>query len=328
MFVYLSILSLISDLRVASIVNRLCFGYLTESVILSTLADFFNRDTHHARIHSLTIPQTSTEALYLDDASLVTTTTTILSYQPVSALPDPEKSLAKNIPPEDYALTTRHTVFYPQGGGQPSDTGVIVVAGSENPAATFEVRLVRKTLDGTILHFGRFATTPTFPLAVEVGSLVTQTIDAVKRNYHSRLHTAGHIIGLAMRLLVPELGERRKVKANHAPREACMEFEGLLYNEHKPLIEGKVNELVQQALPVHISWWAESEIQEKELNMVEGLQLGADGRVRIAEIADLDANPCGGTHVAHTGLTGYISIRKISRQKGVTKLSYEVPVQM
>ncbi|RAL12358.1 ThrRS/AlaRS common domain-containing protein, partial [Aspergillus homomorphus CBS 101889] len=274
-------------------------------------------------------PQTSTEALYLDDATLVTTTTTVLSYQPISALSDQDRSLAKNIPPEDYALTTRQTVFYPQGGGQPSDTGVILVADntSTDHPSTFEVHLVRKTADGSILHFGHFIP-PATALPLTIGQSVTQTIDAVKRNYHSRLHTAGHIIGLAMRLLAPQLGERKKVKANHAPREACMEFEGLLYNEHKPLIEGKVNELVQRALPVTIAWWEESEIQKAELNMVEGLQLGGDGRVRIAEIADLDANPCGGTHVAHTGLTGYITIRKISRQKGVTKLSYEVPVEI
>ncbi|KAL4888723.1 ThrRS/AlaRS common domain-containing protein [Aspergillus ambiguus] len=270
-----------------------------------------------------------TEALYLDNASLQKLTTVVVSCQPIFRLGEQERSLAKNITPEKSAIVTKQTVFYPQGGGQPSDTGIIALGdGAEsNQEDSFHVALVRKTLEGNILHFGTF-TSPAAEQFFIQGQVVCQSIDSTKRNYHSRLHTAGHIIGLAMRLLVPELGERKKVKANHSPGEACMEFEGLLYNEHKPLIEAKVNELVQKELPVRISWWDENKVQKTSLNMVEGLQLGGNGNVRIAEIGDIDANPCGGTHVAHTGLTGYITIRKISRQKGISRVSYEVPVQL
>ncbi|KAL2871532.1 putative MFS drug efflux pump [Aspergillus lucknowensis] len=286
-----------------------------------------------------------TEALYLDNAALHTTTTQLISCQPVSNLDDDSKRLAKNIAPEDFALITRQTVFYAQGGGQPSDTGVITAspqngsAGGDADAdavSKFEVLLVRKTVDGTIFHFGRFlapglgsipAQPPSFAAP---GQTLSLSIDRSKRNYHSRLHTAGHIIGLAMRLLSPVLGDRKKVKANHAPGEACMEFEGLLYNEHKPAIQEKVDELARQQLPVRISWWEEAEIEARmdELDMVEGRQVGGMGRIRIAEIGDIDANPCGGTHVDHTGLTGPITIRKIGRQKGISRISYEVPVDL
>ncbi|KAL4904689.1 Threonyl/alanyl tRNA synthetase [Aspergillus multicolor] len=133
-----------------------------------------------------------------------------------------------------------------------------------------------------------------------------------------------------MRLLAPELGDRKKVKANHFPGEACMEFEGLLYNEHKPLIQAKVDELVDSDLEVRISWWGEEEVERRkdELDMAEGREVGGLGKVRIAEIGELDANPCGGTHVASTKATGRITIRKISRQKGVSRVSYEVPVSL
>ncbi|KAE8375570.1 Threonyl/alanyl tRNA synthetase [Aspergillus bertholletiae] len=264
-----------------------------------------------------------TQLLYLDNACLRECTTAVISCQPISQLPENEQSLAKTLTPDSFALTTRDTVFYPQGGGQSSDTGVMTLADTSN-GSTFKVLLVRKTLDGTVLHLGEFTDRPCFA----GGQLVAQAIDGAKRDYHSRLHTAGHIIGLAMRLLAPVLGERKKVKANHAPGQACMEFEGLLYSEHKSIIEDKVNELVTMKLPVTTEWWDEDRIQNADLNMVEGLQLGGNGQARIALIGDLDANPCGGTHVEHTGLTGLISIRKISRQKGVSKLSYEVPVSM
>ncbi|KAF7592118.1 hypothetical protein BBP40_000666 [Aspergillus hancockii] len=268
-----------------------------------------------------------TELLYLNDASLRQLSTTVLSCRPVSQLPEHEQSLAKPLPAESLAITTRQTVFYPQGGGQPSDTGLITLVDSSDAdkASIFKVLLVRKTLNGTVLHLGEF-TAGDGQLSFADGQLVSQSIDSARRDYHSRLHTAGHIIGLAMRLLAPVIGERKKVKANHAPGQACMEFEGLLYNELKPVIEEKLNELIEMKLPVTTSWWEESRVQKASLNMVEGLQLGKNGLVRIAEIGDIDANPCGGTHVAHTGLTGAITIRKIARQKGVSKLSYEVPV--
>ncbi|OJJ04934.1 hypothetical protein ASPVEDRAFT_822685 [Aspergillus versicolor CBS 583.65] len=275
-----------------------------------------------------------TEALYLDDASLHTSNTQITSYRPLSGLSDDEKLLAKKIPLEEtFAIITKQTVFYPQGGGQASDIGKITPENSENQDSDgsflFEVLLVRKTSDGSILHFGRFSPPSTsVPSGIAIDQPVSIQIDRVKRNYHSRLHTAGHIIGLAMRLLQPILGDRRKVKANHFPGEACMEFEGLLYNEHKPVIQAKVDELVREQLPVRISWWDDDEVERRkdELDMVEGREVGGMGRVRIAEIGDVDANPCGGTHVESTGLTGEITIRKISRQKGISKVSYEVPV--
>ncbi|RDW72619.1 uncharacterized protein DSM5745_07791 [Aspergillus mulundensis] len=278
--------------------------------------------------------------------------TQVISYTPLSGLSDEAKHLAKNVPEDQngeiFAITTQKTVFYPQGGGQPSDTGLIALrtsaaskpglnAEGDGEGNAFQVLLVRKTPDGEILHFGRFPTTGTSSthtltqqpaLQLAADQPVTLRIDAQKRDYHSRLHTAGHILGLAMRLLAPELGERKKVKANHFPGEACMEFEGLLYNEHKALIQAKVDELVGLDLAVKISWWGEEEVERRkdELDMVEGREVGGMGKVRIAEIGELDANPCGGTHVASTKETGRITIRKISRQKGVSRVSYEVPV--
>ncbi|KAJ5174472.1 uncharacterized protein N7482_000349 [Penicillium canariense] len=251
-----------------------------------------------------------TDALYLHDASLQTLTTEIVSYQPVSSLPENERSLIKAADPEVSAITMRQTILYPQGGGQPSDTGSIALVDKE-PA--FTVSLVRKTEDGRILHFGKSAG-GIIPF-VE-GQSVIQRVDGAKRNYHSRLHTGGHVVGLAMQLLFPEM---KKVKANHFPKEACMEYEGLLYNEQNPLIQAKVDELVQQDLPILISWVEDG-------SDLEGRGALRDGPIRVASIGGLDQNPCGGTHVLTTSLVGPITIRKISRQKGISRVSYEVPV--
>jgi Ser-tRNA(Ala) deacylase AlaX len=203
----------------------------------------------------------------------------------------------------------RQTVLYPRGGGQPSDTGTLAL---EDQEPTFTVLLVRKTQDGRILHFGKPANTDT--IFVE-GQRVIQNVDGDRRDYHSRLHTGGHIVGLAMELLFPDM---KKVKANHAPGEACMEYEGLLYNEQKPLIQAKVDELVKQDLPILISWVEDG-------SDLEGRGKNREGPIRVASIGGLDQNPCGGTHVDRTSLAGPITIRKVSRQKGISRVSYEVP---
>ncbi|KAJ5386683.1 hypothetical protein N7509_009224 [Penicillium cosmopolitanum] len=186
-----------------------------------------------------------TEALYLHDASLRTLTTEVISCQSISSLSENEKCLAKSLSPEYSAIVMRQTILYPRGGGQPSDTGTLAL---EDQEPTFTVLLVRKTQDGRILHFGKPDNTDT--IFVE-GQRVIQNVDGDRRDYHSRLHTGGHIVGLAMELLFPDM---KKVKANHAPGEACMEYEGLLYNEQKLLIQAKVDELVKQDLPILISW--------------------------------------------------------------------------
>ncbi|KAJ5236596.1 hypothetical protein N7489_006687 [Penicillium chrysogenum] len=239
-----------------------------------------------------------TEAVYLDDATLRTLTTEVLSFQSITSLSEEEKGLAKNVPAEDNAITMRQTIFYAQGGGQPSDTGAI---GPVDQDPTFEVSAVHVTS------------------SFVVGQSVVQKVDDSKRNYHSRLHTAGHIVGLAMQLLMPE---KKKVKANHFPREASMEYEGLLYNEHKPVIQEKVDELVRLDLPILISWLQGG----ARVGDGEGAEEGRshDGRTRIASIGGLDHNPCGGTHVARTSLVGSVVIRKISRQKGISRVSYDV----
>ncbi|KAJ5760841.1 hypothetical protein N7520_007997 [Penicillium odoratum] len=203
----------------------------------------------------------------------------------------------------------RQTILYPQGGGQLSDTGTIAV---ENQEPSFTVSLVRKTPDGTIIHFGKPSNGD--PSAFVKGQTVVQTVDGAKRDYHSRLHTAGHIIGVAMEILMPHMKE---IKANHTPKEAGMEYEGLLYNEHKPVIQAKIDELVQQDLPVTISWMDAGTV-------VDDRAKPGDGPVRIVSIGGLDQSPCGGTHVQRTGLVGSISIRKITRKSGISRISYEV----
>jgi len=119
------------------------------------------------------------------------------------------------------------------------------------PSPTFEVSAVRGTPQGVIYHLGYFS--PAGARVPEVNERVGQEIDGVKRDLHSRLHTAGHVLGLAVRLLSASIPGISESKASHALGAAFVEFRGLIDEKHKDVIQAKVDELVRQALPIRIN---------------------------------------------------------------------------
>lgn len=272
----------------------------------------------HSTMAGPTLPSTKTEPLYQKDGHLYSHTSPISSIQPLSSLPQEAQSLFKPPPEgEPYILTTPSTIFHAQGGGQPSDTGTITA-----DDATFHVHQVRK-IDPAILHMGTFASPSLFEAKGEQG---TQTIDQEKRILHSRIHTAGHVIGLAAAALKAEGAIDSSVvdgKASHYPGAAFVEFIGLIPGDRKAAIQAKTDELVAQDLPVKIHFWDEERARRECTGVLESFKQDDDG-VRVVEIGDAGSYPCGGTHVKTTKGCGRIVIRNIKRQKGITKVSYEV----
>ena len=101
-----------------------------------------------------TIP---TKAVYQHDETLRTHGTHVVAIGHASGLNDEERMLFKSAYPTDdshfHVVVTAETIFYAQGGGQPSDTGIMTSASS---GSLFHVDTVRSAPDGRILHLGRF----------------------------------------------------------------------------------------------------------------------------------------------------------------------------
>ncbi|KAF2855185.1 alanyl-tRNA synthetase-like protein [Plenodomus tracheiphilus IPT5] len=267
-----------------------------------------------------------TEPLFQKDGQLHTHTSTITSIQPFSTLPPETQSLFKP-PPETtpFILTTPSTIFHAQGGGQPSDTGTITpTPTSTSPTPpTFHIHQVRK-LDPTILHMGVFS--PSTPQPLKPGDSIHQAINREKRLLHSRLHTAGHILSLAINLLTASGALPVNLidgKASHYPSAAFVEFTGLIPGTAKSLIQDKLDELVAQDLPVRIHFWTEEQARKKCSGVLGEIKGDQDG-VRVVEIGEVGSYPCGGTHVMRLGECGRVLVRGIKRQKGVSKVGYEV----
>ena len=188
--------------------------------------------------------------------------------------------------------------------------------------ASFAVSAVRKE-DGQVLHLGRFTDSATF----SEGDLVSQDIDAAKRLYHSRLHTAGHVLGAAVRhLLENEVPGFDELKASHFPDSASCEFQGVIEGRWKEAIQARVDEYVAAAMPVEIEWWDAADFRRRGLErLIPGAGLVPEGeKFRVVNIVGAEVYPCGGTHVDTTDLCGETKVRKISRSKGQSRVSYAV----
>lgn len=110
---------------------------------------------------------------------------------------------------------------------------------------------VRKPADSAaILHLGAFDTPDS---QFTAGEPCIQAIDVPKRVLHSRIHTAGHVIGLAVNQLVKE-GKLdaglKDGKASHYPGAAFVEFSGLIGGEMKEVIQARVDGQSPLTLPL------------------------------------------------------------------------------
>lgn len=219
---------------------------------------------------------------------------------------------------------TEQTIFHPQGGGQPSDEGVITSIA--NPAAKLRVVAARMDVvnDGVVLHLGRFED-PSEKFSQ--GEEVEQAIDAEKRLLYSRLHTAGHVLGAAVRhLLEKEIPGFDELKASHFPDSAACEFQGAIEGKWKGPIQEKVDEYVKRAMPVEIDYWDEEDFRREGLErLIPDRSLAPPGeKFRVVKIVGAEVYPCGGTHVETTDLCGEAKVKKISRSKGTSRVSYTV----
>ncbi|KAI8658081.1 AA-TRNA-LIGASE-II-ALA domain-containing protein [Fusarium keratoplasticum] len=254
-----------------------------------------------------------TEAVYQHDETKHEIETTILASISFAQWDDATKNIFKAASDGSCLVVTRSTIFYAKGGGQPSDTGTM---SSLDQESTFAVTSVQKLPSGTIMHLGTYSGDP-----FKEQMLVTQKINKDTRKLHSRIHDAGHILASAVRRLgIPDL---RELKAQHYPDVAFVDFQGAIGSDKKDEIERIANEIVSDDRSISVRWWSPAELKAKSWTMPEDTG-DKDDLIRAVEIEGEGAYMCGGTHVKSTGLVGKFKVRKIKKQQGVTRISYEM----
>jgi Ser-tRNA(Ala) deacylase AlaX len=270
-----------------------------------------------------------TRLVYQLDDTLRTNSTRVIQIRSVTDLPNADRKLFGDARDDDAVITTDATVFYPQGGGQPFDIGTIT---SMDGSITFRVSAVRHSVadPGVVLHLGSFPCSKdgVSSEAFAPGQAIVQSVDNDRREMNSRLHTGGHVVALAVRKqLMARDSTLLEQGASHVPDASYVVFQGTIHGEHKAAIQAQVDAFVDARMPVTTHWWTPQEIRQKCTTVPAGVVIpGHDGEqlLRAIDIEGAGAYPCGGTHIKHLGQVGRVLIKKISRAKGQSRVSYTI----
>ena len=207
------------------------------------------------------------------------------------------------------------TCFYPEGGGQPADTGYLVFDG--NKIEVVDVQKVGRVIVHKVKN--------TVPKA-EI--IVKGVVDWKRRYSFMKNHTATHIVsGAAKRVLGQHVWQFGTQKGADRSRLDISHYRRLSLKEiHR--IEKLANQAVLRNIPVETSWMPRNEAEK-----LYGFKLYQGGAVpgkeiRVVKIADWDVEACAGTHLNNTGEIGFIKIIHSERvQDGVERLVYSVGIQ-
>ena len=208
---------------------------------------------------------------------------------------------------DEHYILLNHTAFYPQGGGQPSDIGILIRDGE-----TFIVEHVKKE-NGKIVH-------EVTKHGLEKGDSVKGQINWEKRHKLMKMHTAAHVVSAVMHLKTGAL-----ITGNQLGEELTR-IDFSLENFDREKIQNYVDEsnrFVQKDLPVKSYF-----ITKKEAENIEQLSKLAKGLpehlkdIRIVEIEGLDKQGDGGTHVKSLKEVGEIVLEKIENKGSKNRRLY------
>ena len=232
----------------------------------------------------------STELLFRDDAYLKT-------------------ARARVVAVDERGIELDRTIFYPQGGGQMGDTGVLVRDSGERIA----IADTRKGDDaGSVRHISAPGAAQPAP-----GEMLSLEIDWPRRHALMRLHTALHVMSCVV--VAPVTG------GNIAPDKARLDFDIDMSLLDAARIENETNARIARAVDTETVWITDEELDARpELVKTMSVQppRGA-GRVRLLRIPGIDLQPCGGTHVRNIAEIGAIRVLKI-RSEGKRNRRVEI----
>lgn len=205
------------------------------------------------------------------------------------------------------------TCFYPRGGGQDWDTGVI-----EKDGVLFTVKEVRLAENGSVQHIGTFKNGE-----LKAGDVVNCKVDHERRAINTRLHSAGHVIDMA----IDSLGlDWIATKGQHYPHLSAVEYTGTWQPEQpdelKQKIEQAANGFIVKGTDNSLEFMSVEEMHKVVRHVPDNIPKNKPGRVVM--YGDNFGIPCGGTHVKNLSQIGTINIPKLKEKKGVIRVSYEV----
>jgi misacylated tRNA(Ala) deacylase len=201
---------------------------------------------------------------------------------------------------DENGIRLDRTVFYPMGGGQPGDRGRLRLAASDGGGEVAIVDTRKGDEPEEVLHIA-----PEGAALPAPGARVTAEIDWERRYRLMRMHTCLHLLCA----VIP--GEVTGGQISDG--KGRLDFNLPDTKPEKEQVAAALNRLIEENHAVLSRW-----ISDRDLASNPGLvrtmsvkpPMGT-GSVRVLDIAGVDLQPCGGTHVRHTGEIGRVKVAKI-----------------
>jgi len=199
---------------------------------------------------------------------------------------------------EDRGVRLDRSIFYPTGGGQPGDTGVLRWDGGE--AAIVDTV---KADGNDVLH----VLAPEAPRPA-VGTSVQAELNWERRYKHMRMHTALHVMSAVIK------GNVTGGQVNADKSRLDFNLEGDVPT--KEWVTEEINKILAVDHPVVPQWVTDEELTSRP-ELVKTMSVRppmGQGRVRLLSIDGVDLQACGGTHVARTAEIGRVECIKIENK--------------
>jgi misacylated tRNA(Ala) deacylase len=201
------------------------------------------------------------------------------------------------------AVVLAESPFHPGGGGQIADRGTLAWTGGEAGVTGFE------TVDGRLWHL---LSEP----SLEISGAVRVAIDPAFRALQTELHTGAHVLNALVYqqfngalLTGAQLGDDGTARCDFDLPDVD--------NDRLRALEGALNDVIRQDLPVRYTWMKREEA-ESQHGLLRSRSVAPppspDGMIRLVEIVGLDKQACGGTHLASTGQSRPLRILKIDNK--------------
>ncbi|MDO5851805.1 MAG: alanine--tRNA ligase [Methanobacteriaceae archaeon] len=219
---------------------------------------------------------------------------------------------------KDNLIILDRTIFYPEGGGQPTDKGTITLGDT-----VLHIEHANKKdniVEHRVIKEDKDKISPKL-----LNQEVILNIDSQRRLALTQNHTATHlVIASARKVLGKHIWQAGAQKGINRSRIDLSHYKRITSEELKQ-IETLANQYVRENHKVNINWYTRTEAERKY-----GFKLYQGGMVpgrdiRVIHIEDVDVQACAGTHLDQTGKIGLIKLLKTERvQDGVERLEYSV----
>ncbi len=197
-----------------------------------------------------------------------------------------------------YAIELDKTCFYPEAGGQPSDTGEIEGVPIEGVIEE----------DGRVLHLA--SEHPGFG----PGGGVKASIDRKRRLINMQQHTGQHVLSQAFLRVLGAPTVSSKLGVEHSTIDIAAP--DLTWEEAKA-VEDLANRIGYENHPVEVFEAGKDEVEGLRVKMPIDRDV-----IRVVEVKDFDKSPCGGTHTRTTGEIGPIKILRWERVRDTNRVEF------